>query len=89
MRLFREIYGLDLARIEANETATVDSPAPPGVNESFERMAQAIGEFEKSRVFSPFTSKYDFVMTGMTEFTDLERTDALPYGAAIMRIGCR
>ena len=37
-------------------------------------MARAIGEFEKSRVFNRFTSKYDYVMADMTEFSEQERT---------------
>ena len=58
----------------ANESATSDLTPPPGVQETYERMARAIGEFEKSRVFNRFTSKYDYVMAGMTEFTEQERT---------------
>ena len=36
-------------------------------------MAQAIAAFEKGRFFNRFTSKYDFVMAGITEFTEQER----------------
>ena len=71
---FRELYNIDLDAIPANADAAPEQTPAPGVHESYERMARAIGEFEKSRVFNRFTSKYDYVMAGMTEFTGLERT---------------
>jgi cytochrome c peroxidase len=71
---FRTLYDIDLDAIPSNESATPDLTPPPGVQETYERMARAIGEFEKSRVFNRFTSKYDYVMAGMTEFTEQERT---------------
>jgi cytochrome c peroxidase len=73
VRQFQAIYGVDLDAIPANETAPADVSPPPGVNEAFTRMADAIAAFEKSRTFSAFTSKYDFVLAGRTHFTDLER----------------
>lgn len=74
LRSFLDLYGVDLAAIPAKEGASPDLEPPPGVDEGFERMATAIAAFEKSRVFSPFTSKYDFVLGGLTELTELERT---------------
>ena len=74
VRQFRELYGIDLGAIPSNDSATADLIPAPGVQEAYERMARAIAEFEKSRVFNRFTSKYDYVMVGMTEFTELERT---------------
>ena len=71
---FRDLYGLDLEAIPARDAAAADLTPPPGVHEAYERMAQAIASFEKSRLFSPFTSKYDYVMVGMTRFSELERT---------------
>jgi cytochrome c peroxidase len=71
---FRGLYGLDLDAIAANEGATPDIVPPPGVGEAFERMVGAIAAFEKSRVFSPFSAKYDFVLAGQTTFSELERT---------------
>ena len=70
---FRELYKIDLDSIPGNEAATADLLPPPGVHEAFERMANAIAEFEKSKIFSPFTSKYDYVLAGRTDFTELER----------------
>jgi cytochrome c peroxidase len=70
---FRELYDLDLDAIPAHEAALSELSPPPGVNEAFVRMAEAIAAFEKTRAFAPFTSKYDFVLAGKTRFTDLER----------------
>jgi cytochrome c peroxidase len=71
---FRELYGLDLNAIAENDGTASDRLPPPGVGEAFERMAGAIAAFEKSRMFSPFSSKFDFVLAGQTTFTELERT---------------
>jgi len=70
---FRETYNIQLDAIPANESATPELTPPPGVQEAYERMARAIAEFEKSRVFNRFTSKYDYVLAGMTEFSEQER----------------
>ena len=70
---FLDLYRIDLDAIPAKEQATAEMPPPPGVQESYERMARAIAAFEKSRVFNRFTSKFDYVMAGMTSFTDQER----------------
>jgi len=74
VKQFRALYGIDLDAIAANESATSDLASPPGVQETYERMARAIGEFEKSRIFNRFTAKYDYVMAGLTEFSEQERT---------------
>ena len=73
VRQFRELYKVNLDAIAANESASAELTPPPGVQEAYERMARAIAEFEKSRVFNRFTSKYDYVLAGMTEFSDQER----------------
>ena len=73
VRAFRELYGIDLSGIPANEAASADLVPPSGVAEAYDRMAHAIAEFEKTKIFSPFTAKYDFVMAGMTNFTEQER----------------
>ena len=70
---FRDLYAVDLEGIPSNDGATADVTPPPGVHEAYERMARAIARFEKSRLFSPFTSKYDYAMAGMAEFSELER----------------
>jgi len=71
---FRELYNIDLDAIAANESAAAELMPPPGVQEAYERMARAIAAFENSRVFNRFTSKYDYVLAGMTEFSEQERT---------------
>ena len=70
---FRTLYDIDLEAIPANATASAALTPPPGVEEAYARMAQAIAAFEQSRFFNRFTSKYDFAMAGMTEFTEQER----------------
>jgi cytochrome c peroxidase len=70
---FQEIYGIDLAAIPANETAPAEEPPPPGVEEAYTRMTEAIAAFEKSRRFNRFTSKLDFVLAGVTGLTPLEQ----------------
>ena len=70
---FRTLYDIDLEAIPANATASSELKPPPGVEEAYARMAQAIAAFEKGRFFNRFTAKYDFVMAGFTEFTEQER----------------
>ena len=70
---FRALYDIDLDRIPADDTAGSDVLPPPGVHEGYAAMTRSIAAFEKSRLFSPFTSKYDYVMVGKTDFTELER----------------
>ncbi len=70
---FLDLYRIDLAAIPGNEAATAGLTPPPGVQETYERMARAIAAFENSRAFNRFTSKFDYVMAGMTSFTDQER----------------
>jgi cytochrome c peroxidase len=69
---FRELYGIDLAAIPAKELASPEETSPPGVPAAYDAMARAIAAFEKSRVFAPFTSKYDFYLAGKTELSSLE-----------------
>ncbi len=70
---FAALYGVRLDAIEANETAPAAAPAPPGVDEAYDAMADAIAAFEKSRFFNRFTSKFDYVLAGRTEFTAEEQ----------------
>ncbi|WP_051906624.1 cytochrome-c peroxidase [Methylomarinum vadi] len=45
---------------------------PPGVNEIYNKIAQAIAAFEKSRFFNRFTSKFDFYLIGQTTLNEQE-----------------
>lgn len=68
-QLFRKVYGLELNNIPAYQAG---QPIPNGVLEVYDRMAQAIGEFEKTQRFTSFSSKYDYVKAGLATFTKLE-----------------
>ena len=70
---FRSLYQVDLEAIPAREAAPADVLPPPGVAEAYDAMGQAIAAFEKSRFFNRFTSKFDFVMAGLTEFSAEEQ----------------
>lgn len=72
-RRFAEVYGLDLKQIAAREGAPATAVAPPGVLAAYDRLARAIGEFEKSRVFNRFTSKFDYYLAGKTQLSRLEQ----------------
>lgn len=66
---FKKVYNLDLNTIPRYNPAL---PVPPGVIEVYDRMAKAIGEFEKTLEFTSFSSKYDYVKAGLAQFTPLE-----------------
>ena len=57
---FLNIYDIDL-----NEASTTH----PGVLAVYDRMIRAIGEFEKTRTFSEFSSKFDYWLAGKYEMT--------------------
>lgn len=68
-KLFRQIYSLNLEDVpdlnnEADKAAVTDI---------YRHMAKAISAFEQSPVFNKFTSKFDYVLAGMTEFTPIEK----------------
>ncbi|WXT99727.1 MAG: Methylamine utilization protein MauG [Catillopecten margaritatus gill symbiont] len=54
---FKDIYGDDIFN---------------DADKAYAAMAQSIAEFEKTKVFAPFDSKYDRYLAGKYEFTDLE-----------------
>lgn len=57
--LFREVFGSDALDIGKEDQA-------------FGQMAQAIAAFERTPVFSPFSSKFDLYLQGKAQFTILE-----------------
>jgi cytochrome c peroxidase len=73
IKRFRAVYGLDLSAVPARADAPADATPPPGALAVFDRTAQAIAAFEKSRSFNRFTSKFDFVLAGRTTLSRLER----------------
>ncbi len=87
LRAFNRIYGLDLRQIPVYEHDSrpgshgkhrhadehrSKAATPAGVGEAFEKIAQAIAAFEKSRFFNRFTSKFDFYLAGQTVLSPLE-----------------
>jgi len=68
---FLQLYGIDLSAID---TTPVVPPAVqvPAVITAYDKLAQAIGEFEKTEIFAPFSSKWDEVQAGNATFTPLE-----------------
>jgi cytochrome c peroxidase len=70
---FTAMYGMDLAQIPDYDPKTPDAPIPPGIEEVYGRITQAIAAFEKSRVFNRFDSKYDFHLAGRTGLSPQER----------------
>jgi len=56
--LFGQVYGVDSLN---------DAEA------AFDQVADAIATFENMELFSPFTSKLDFIIAGKEQFTDQER----------------
>ena len=70
---FKALYGLDLNRIPPFKKFGFKRVTPPGVLEAYEKIAQAISAFEKSRSFNRFTAKFDYYLAGKTWLTDLEQ----------------
>ena len=74
--MFAEVYQIDLSAIAeyTGDYVTPVAPAdfPPGVLETYDRMAEAIGEFEKTELFTKFDSKFDYYLAGLTTLTKQE-----------------
>lgn len=80
--MFLNVYNIDLEQIPAYPgdltnipyTSVPDAKTafPPGVLEVYDRMAKAIGEFEKTEPFTKFDSKYDYYLAGLTTLTKQE-----------------
>jgi len=71
-RAFSALYKIDLDSIPEREGAPATAAAPSGVLAVFDALTRAIAEFEKSRSFNRFTSKFDFYLAGKTELTAQE-----------------
>lgn len=57
--LFMQEYGIDLSTIDTTWNS-------PEVLEAYDKLAEAIGTYEQSFDFRPFTSKYDYYLAGLT-----------------------
>jgi cytochrome c peroxidase len=78
-QMFDDVFGIDLGAIAAyptpidvNTVAVAEADYPPGVRETYDRMARAIGEFEKTEMFLRFDSKYDYFLAGLATLTKQE-----------------
>lgn len=72
-KLFLDAYRIDLNDIPSSSSQT-NSDIPFSVMDVFIKGADAVAEFERTRNFNKFTSKYDYVLAGKTSLTDKERT---------------
>jgi cytochrome c peroxidase len=73
-KLFREIYALDLTAVSSYPSSKVrELKNPAAVDNLYHHLAKAISEFEKSRTFNKFNSKFDYVITGKTNFSAIEK----------------
>ena len=74
--MFADVYNIDLSAVlpYAGDymTPVADADFPPGVLEAYDRMAKAIGEFEKTEQFTKFDSKFDYVLAGLATLTRQE-----------------
>ena len=71
-QLFKQLYDMDLDAIPAYELADAKLRPPPGVQEVYARMTEAIAAFEKSPMFNRFTSKFDYYLAGQTQLNEQE-----------------
>lgn len=72
VRAFSKVYGFDLDSVPSYPMAPADADAPESVDTAYNLMADAIASFERSRKFNAFTSKFDYVEAGLTEFSESE-----------------
>ena len=74
--MFADVYNIDLSAVlpyTGDYVTPVDeADFPPGVLEVYDRMAKAIGEFEKTEPFTKFDSKFDYVLAGLATLTKQE-----------------
>jgi len=64
-KLWKEVYDVKLEQLR-------DPESDVEVNALYDMMADAIATFEKTRIFSPFTSKFDYYLAGKAKLTEQE-----------------
>lgn len=69
VKAFRYVYDFDLQSIPYSNQTSSDENAPETVFTAYNLVAKAIASYETSRRFNSFTSKYDFVEAGITQFS--------------------
>ncbi len=74
--MFADVYSIDLSAVAPYTgdyvTPVAEADFPPGVLETYDRMAKAIGEFEKTEMFTKFDSKFDYYLAGLATLTKAE-----------------
>ena len=85
VRLFLEVYGLDLAVIPAGGFSPATNPPPGAVAPVYAATAQAIALFERSPVFNQFTSKFDYWLAGVATLSSNEMSG---YHLFTVKLGC-
>lgn len=74
--MFAGVYSIDLSAVGEYMgdyvTPVDEADFPPGVLEVYDRMAKAIGEFEKTEQFTKFDSKFDYYLAGLATLTKQE-----------------
>ena len=71
--LFWKIYKINLNTVPHIKNGLFTEQTPKEVDEIYSRMAEAIAEFEKSRSFNKYNSKFDYVLAGKTQFSPIEK----------------
>ena len=71
--MFWQVYRLNLAPVHYIHNKQFTTKTPAAVTEIYHHMAKAISAFEQSSVFNKFNSKFDYVLAGRTEFTQIEK----------------
>jgi cytochrome c peroxidase len=73
-KLFKQAYGINLAALPDYPKQKISRiKIPASVDKVYNKLVKAISEFEKTKTFNKFNSKFDYVLAGMTLFTPLER----------------
>lgn len=70
IRQIISVYGIDLAAVQT------DGSDPTGAQAAYHAMSLAIEAFERSTELNRFNSKFDFVETGWTDYTESEQRGA-------------
>ncbi|MGR9114359.1 MAG: cytochrome-c peroxidase [Gammaproteobacteria bacterium] len=72
IRAFKKLYGLNLKKIPPYRRGRNKAFTPPGVLEIYDKLAQALAEFEKGKNFNRFTAKYDYYLAGQARLSPRE-----------------
>jgi len=89
-KLWKDVYDVKLTDLEGNANATVQpgTKAAAVIDTYYHMLADAIADFEKSSVFSPFSSKFDYVLAGKAKFSAEEQRGLDIYNGKAGCNGC-